>query len=85
MNGSEKTMNLSKILVKNYTLQSDFESTGSLICQGDITGVLSASHQHVELLPFLRVMKRAHCNCTTWFATEAVLSDFFKGLRVKQF
>ena len=79
------TMDLSKILVKNYTLQSDFESTGTLVCECDIAGVLSTSHQHMELLPFLRVMKRAHSDCTTWSATEVVLSDFFKSLRVKQF
>lgn len=54
--GSEMAMDLCQILVKYHTLQSDLEATGALVRQGDITRVLTTRHEHVELLPLLRVM-----------------------------
>ena len=77
-------MDLSQRLSENYTLKADLESTRTFVCQGDIARILSASHEHVEFLPFLRVVERTYRDSSARTPSKAVLSNLFKSFGVQQ-
>lgn len=53
MHRSEMAVDLCKFLVENYTEETDFEATGSLVCHGYISRVLASCQEDVELLELL--------------------------------
>ena len=75
-------LNLRKLLIKNYTIESDREATSTFACRGYVSRVLTSRHKHVEFLVIGTIKKRADGHGAARVAPKVVCSDFLEGFWV---
>ena len=84
VDGTETSVHLSELVVKNYAVELDLEATSASGGLGCVLGIDATSKHAVEFLKVLVVKEWADSDSSAWLSAIAILTDDLKSLRVEQ-
>ena len=84
MDGTEVTVDLGELFAENYAVKANLEAASTFVGQRDVSRILAAAHDDVELLEFLRIMEGTDSDGAARFSAKVILADLFEGLGVKK-